>query len=60
MSSLKGDGSGVMETDEVSMLESVSMVVVEVEISSATADLGRRTPWPEARPGLFEVLCTHV
>ena len=43
MSSLKGDGSGVMETDEVSMLESVSMVV-EVEISSATADLGRRTP----------------
>ena len=60
MSSLKGDGSGVMETDEVSMLESVSMVVVEAEISSATADLGRRTPWPEARPGLFEVLCTHV
>ena len=59
MSSLKGDGSGVMETDEVSMLESVSMVV-EVEISSATADLGRRTPWPEALPGLIEILCTHV
>jgi len=51
MSSLKGEGSGVIETEEVSMLASVSMG--EEEISSGVReDLGRRTPWPVVLPGI--------
>ena len=54
MSSLKGDGSGVSETEEVSMLASVS--IGEEEISSGvTEDRGRRTPWPVDLPGLSRV-----
>ena len=54
MSSLKGDGSGVSETEEVSMLASVS--IGEVKISSeVTEDRGRRTPWPVDLPGLSRV-----
>ena len=61
MSSLKGEGSGVIETEEVSMLASVSMG--EEEISSGVReDLGRRTPWPVVPPGLsggnlFTLVC---
>ena len=54
MSSLKGDGSGVIETEEVSILASVS--IGEEEISSeVTEDRGRRTPWPVGLPGLSRV-----
>ena len=57
MSSLKGDGSGVIETEEVSILASVS--IGEEEISSeVTEDRGRRTPWPVGLPGLSRILCT--
>ena len=59
MSSLKGDGSGVSETEEVSMLASVSMG--EEEISSGVReDLGRRTPWPVVLPGLSGVIYLHL
>ena len=58
MSSLKGDGSGVIETEEVSILASVS--IGEEEISSGvTEDRGRRTPWPVGLPGLSGDIHVH-
>ena len=58
MSSLKGDGSGVIETEEVSILASVS--IGEEEISSGvTEDRGRRTPWPVGLPGLSGDIYVH-
>ena len=54
MSSLTGEGSGVSDTEEVSIVASVS--IGEVEISSeGIEDRGRRTPWPVDLPGLSRV-----
>ena len=55
MSSLKGEGSGVIETEEVSMLASVSMGEEEISSGGVTDDRGRRTPWPVGLPGLSGV-----
>jgi len=55
MSSLKGEGSGVIETEDVSMLASVSMGEEEISSGGVTEDRGRRTPWPVGLPGLSGV-----